>query len=57
MSKLYYCGGAGGIHIIPGNTGRHWFMCSKCRWNPNYHDTPEHKEKVLAAIAARGVKK
>ena len=52
MAKLYYCGGYGGRHIIPGNTGRHWFVCPRCRWGSG-RDSDEHKEKVLALIAAR----
>lgn len=56
MAKLYYCGGYGGTHIIPGNTGRHWFVCSRCRWSGK-SDTPEHKAKVLAYIAERNAAK
>ena len=47
--KLYYCGGYGGTHIIPG-AGRHFFSCSKCRWSPNYRDTDEHKARVIASM-------
>lgn len=56
MAKLYYCGGYGSTHIIPGNAGRHWFVCSKCRWAPSYRDSDEHKAKVLAVIAERSAK-
>ena len=51
---LYYCGGYGGLHIIPGNTGRHWYSCSRCRWSAG-KDTDEHKAKVLAEIERRNV--
>lgn len=56
MAKLYYCGGFGGQHIIPGNAGRHWFACSRCRWAPNHRDSDEHKAKVLDVIAGRNAK-
>ena len=49
MAKLYYCGGYGGQHIIPG-VDRHFFSCSKCRWSPNHRDSDEHKAKVIASM-------
>ena len=52
MTRLYYCGGYGGVHIIPGNTGRHWFACGRCRWGGG-RDSDEHKQKVLDSIAGR----
>lgn len=45
MAKVrdWYCGGYGGIHLIPGQT-RRWFVCSRCRWNPNQCDSAEKKK-------------
>lgn len=47
--KLYYCGGYGTPHIIPG-AGRLYLVCEKCRWSPTYRDTDEHKARVLASM-------
>lgn len=46
---FYYCGGYGGTHIIP-RANHHWFVCNRCRWNPNYRDSDEHKAAVIARM-------
>lgn len=40
----WYCGGYGCRHYIPGS-GRPYFSCSRCRWNPTYKDSAEKLAK------------
>ena len=46
MKKDWYCPGYGAPHYVP-NGGRLWLVCSRCRWDPKYHDPPEKKAQLL----------